>query len=201
MASCAMHRGCVPMRPQRIFCRAPSASAENRDLVSHALSVALTPVPNGKSTQRIGSRRATPSPYIGGAVRIRGLAFGKSFKLENAWEQSGILLFGQSCGVQLAQRRLSAALRGAKFAPMDVFRSHVSRGQSNPAHDDHHHYHVETHSAHPSSSLHQTLDLRVTRLIARCRFDYRWHFTVANLFSEIARAAAQITDRFSRRRK
>jgi hypothetical protein len=144
-------------------------------------------------------RAATAGPASGGAFRIRGFVIAESLQPKNAG-QSGILLIRQSCGVQLSQRRLSAARGGAMLAPTDIFRSHVLNRQPKSAHDDQQQHNIETHSDHPSTNLKApnaspegySIDCKVPNnqiLLAL-------YFTGGGLFSKIAQAAAQFINRY-----
>jgi hypothetical protein len=113
---------------------------------------------------------AIPIRDIGGAFRISGFVIAECLKQKNAGQQSGILLIRQTCGVQLSPRRFSSVLRGAMFAPTDIFGSDVRGRQSNSAYDDQQQHDIESHIDHPSMNLKAPIaHLRVTRLISRSR--------------------------------
>jgi hypothetical protein len=164
-----------------------------------ALSAAIAPF-----TERIGARRiawrraASPGLDIGGAFRIGGFVIAEFLKPKNAGEQSGILLIRHACGVQLSARRFSSALCGAMFAPTDIFCSHVRRRQSNSAYDDQQQHDIETHIDHPSMNLKAPTAPPVGYSID-CKepiLNVGVYFTVGDLFSKIAPAAAQFLNRY-----
>lgn len=141
----------------------------------------------------MSSRRDLPD--IRRVFGIRGFVFAESLKIQDAGKQAGILLFGQSLGMQFAQCRFSSTLRGAVLAPASIFRSHEGGGQSDSAEDDYHQRNIETHFDHPSTNLTAPSARREGHSTdCKCRSNSRGILPWTVLFSKIARAASQFPD-------